>query len=477
MEMSLDEIMQDVTVAGAAGKMGRTISLILAKEMLATKLRVNDPAKEYRLNLLDVDVDALKDLERFIKDGAIAWASRDQGLREVKAMYAEFYGGELPARLALPNKVAEQYAQDIWELIRTDTNPESLMARGKGENRKTTNLVWEVLPENVALKAEELRNYKRICGDDTIFASNTSSIPRDLLAQASGIKDIIILHAYNPAHIQKELEMVKSPSEYVNTTSDELATRLNKKVHESKDKAGFMGNGFFLRMAMFAGEEVDRLINDGMNDYEATYRVNEMTARMIDPMSEFELDGFVGIDICRNILGIMDDNIPGEELKSDFFDRYARAGIIGGQDEKGRAKDCILKYDKKGKIIGVYSFEEGDYVLFADDKDGWYSKAKAEMDAGMPLDGISYRKLAKNKDKDTILQKYFAKIGELAQDGNVVAQMAVRYIKQQEKVREDLVTGPAAAAYKHEDVDGVLQYGFRRIIFPGQTAQWIKGGE
>lgn len=467
MVQDLDDLLQNVSVAGAAGKMGRTIALILGKEMLATKLRVNNPDKEFRLNLLDVDHDALKDLEYYIMDQARVWAKRD-GVN-IRNMYKEFYDGKLPGELISTEGIAERYALDIWDMIRTGTDPEKLI--------KDSNIVWEALPENVALKSEKLRQYKAICGDDTIFASNTSSITRSMLAQASGIEDIVILHAYNPSHIQKEIERVKSPSEYVNTISDELAARLNKKVHDSKDTAGFIGNGFFLRMAMFAGELVDELVDGGMKDYEATYRVNEMTARMIDPMSEFQLDGYVGLDICQNILKIMNDNIEGEELKSDFINRFVDAEMIGGQDEKGRAKDCILKYGKRGKVEGVYSFTEGDYVLFADDKDEWYSKAKADMDAGMPLNGVSYGKLAKATDKNEILADYFASIGKLATEGNEMAQMAVRYIEKQAEIRDALVNGPASAAYSHEDVDGVLQHGFRRIIFPGQTAQWIKRGE
>jgi 3-hydroxyacyl-CoA dehydrogenase len=59
--MTLDERLQDVTVLGAGGKMGSGISLLLAQEMTLQKL--TNENKNYVLNLIDVNSDALTGLQ------------------------------------------------------------------------------------------------------------------------------------------------------------------------------------------------------------------------------------------------------------------------------------------------------------------------------------------------------------------------------------------------------------------------------
>ena len=65
--MNLDERLQDVTVIGAAGKMGSGIGVLIAQEMAKLKLKPENKDKVYRLNLIDVSEQALDGLRAYMK--------------------------------------------------------------------------------------------------------------------------------------------------------------------------------------------------------------------------------------------------------------------------------------------------------------------------------------------------------------------------------------------------------------------------
>ncbi|MDZ7376283.1 MAG: hypothetical protein ONB13_06650 [candidate division KSB1 bacterium] len=60
--MTLDERLTNVSIIGAAGKMGSGIALLLAQEMAFLKLKPENKGKKFRLNLIDANDDALDGL-------------------------------------------------------------------------------------------------------------------------------------------------------------------------------------------------------------------------------------------------------------------------------------------------------------------------------------------------------------------------------------------------------------------------------
>ena len=84
---------------------------------------------------------------------------------------------------------------------------------------------------------------------------------------------------------------------------------------------------------------------------------------LVRPMGIFQLIDYVGVDVCRFIMKVMTEHIPGETLKDDLLDRMAEAGVAGGQLASGAQKDGILKYEK-GRPAGVYDLTNGRNKCF-----------------------------------------------------------------------------------------------------------------
>ncbi|MGB2698559.1 MAG: 3-hydroxyacyl-CoA dehydrogenase family protein, partial [Candidatus Zixiibacteriota bacterium] len=65
--MNFDERIRNVTIIGAAGKMGSGIALLMAGEMAKSKLKPENKNVRFRLNLMDVNDDALDGLMGYLK--------------------------------------------------------------------------------------------------------------------------------------------------------------------------------------------------------------------------------------------------------------------------------------------------------------------------------------------------------------------------------------------------------------------------
>ena len=97
----------------------------------------------------------------------------------------------------------------------------------------------------------------KICKHDTILASNTSSIPIGILAEASGRPEKVVgMHFMNPVPIMKLVEVIRAKSTNDDTfdTIFKLAEDLNKVPVLVNDFPGFVSNRILLPMlneAMF----------------------------------------------------------------------------------------------------------------------------------------------------------------------------------------------------------------------------------
>jgi len=127
-------------------------------------------------------------------------------------------------------------------------------------------------------------------------------------------------------------------------------------VVPSRDVAGFIGNGHFMRDMLHGMAEVERLGRE-MPFPQAVYCVNRVSQDfLVRPMAIFQLSDYVGLDVCQCILKVMDPRLPGEGLKSPLLERMLSLGVKGGQDHDGSQKDGLLSYEK-GRVTGLTYFE------------------------------------------------------------------------------------------------------------------------
>ena len=164
-------------------------------------------------------------------------------------------------------------------------------------------LVVESVVEDLDVKKDLFRQLDRICGEDTILATNTSTLAVVDLAMATGRPDRVLgLHFFNPAPRMPLVELVSA----ITTSDDTLrATRtfaedLGKDPVTVRDSAGFIVNALlfpYLNSAV-------RMLEAGVASRE------DIDTAMIGgcgfPMGPLALLDLVGLDTSLAILNALD---------------------------------------------------------------------------------------------------------------------------------------------------------------------------
>lgn len=190
---------------------------------------------------------------------------------------------------------------------------------------KNCDIIIEAIVENIDIKKRLFSDLGNICEDNTILASNTSSIPIGILAEASGRPTKVVgMHFMNPVPVMKLVEVIRAKSTNDDTfnTTFKLAEDLNKIPVLVNDFPGFVSNRILLPMlneAMFC-------VMEGVAEPEAIDTV--MKLGMSHPMGPLTLADFIGLDTCLAIM---------EVLHRDFDDdKYRPCPLLREMVEQGK---------------------------------------------------------------------------------------------------------------------------------------------
>lgn len=443
---TLDECLKDVAVLGAAGKMGKGISLVLLQEITYTEAVACGKVGtgNYRLHLIDTNEEALEELPHYLKDQLLRFAEKNIGrLREAFASNPELVSNEEMVRAFVEGGLAN--IRPAMSFLRL----------------KKCHMVFEAVAEDLAIKTKVYQSLKESCPPNCYFLSNTSSIPIEEINQCADLDNRVIgFHFYNPPPVQKLVELIsgKHTNSELVSLSEELVKRLKKIVVPSNDIAGFIGNGHFMRDVQYACEKVQELIDQGHECHEALYLVNRVTQDyMIRPMGIFQLLDYVGVDICKRIFQVMTEHTEGKEFGHPLIDQLLSLNVKGGQNTDGSQRNGILQYEK-GAVIGVYDCKTKDYcpVKGAD----WAAKCDEELGA-LPEGHHPWKLLLKDKVRGEKLGTYFQ---HLFEDSSLGARLARDHLLNSKEIAHRLVED--GIAQNVDDVNAVLQNGFYHLYGP-----------
>lgn len=436
--MEYTDRLKKVAVLGAAGKMGSGILLLTALEM--TDLWLQNKKLEMELFALDVSNQGLIGLMKYIED-------QSRRAAEKKTVFLrELYSDR--EDLVENGDIIEAYVSDVRSRIQTSTHLEDVYG---------SSLVFEAIKEDPKLKVSIFRQLNEKGDNKTWFFTNTSSIPiGELDADADLNGKILGFHFYNPPAVQKLVELIPASN-----TSQELvdfakgyAKKLRKVLVQSSDFAGFIGNGHFMRDALFGVNEAVRL-SDQYPLHEAIYLINSITQSwMVRPMGIFQLIDYVGVDVVSYIMKVMNPYLPDEDLHSNLLDDYLNRGIIGGQYSNGAQKDGFLKY-QRGRPVAVYSFDKGEYVDIESFQD------KVENALGKPPEKLNWKDANFHPKKKAFLDGYFKRLSKSDTLGAILSRA---YGSESKRIGELLVSSGVAASI--EDVNKVLETGFYHAYGP-----------
>jgi 3-hydroxybutyryl-CoA dehydrogenase len=175
-------------------------------------------------------------------------------------------------------------------------------------------LVLESIVEDLAAKKELFNELDRICGDHTILATNTSTLPVIEMAMETGRPEKVCgVHFFNPAPMMALVEVVRALTSSDDTIAEAtaFATACGKNPVQVRDQAGFIVNALLFPYLNNAVKLFDAGVAS-RDDIDAA-----MKGGCNFPMGPLELLDLVGLDTSLSIL---------EALYAEFKDpNYAPA--------------------------------------------------------------------------------------------------------------------------------------------------------
>jgi 3-hydroxybutyryl-CoA dehydrogenase len=181
---------------------------------------------------------------------------------------------------------------------------EGLQGTTSFDDLKECDMIIEAVFEDIKVKTEVFMSLDPICKKDTIFASNTSSLPITQMAAHMSRKDKFIgLHFFNPVSVMPLVEVIKTivTDNYVVQTAMDFVTSVNKHPILAKDNAGFIVNllltPYLLDAIRATGEGVA-----SVEDIDAGMKLG-----CNHPMGPLMLADFIGLDVLCNAANILFD--------------------------------------------------------------------------------------------------------------------------------------------------------------------------
>jgi 3-hydroxybutyryl-CoA dehydrogenase len=214
---------------------------------------------------------------------------------------------------------------------------DAIVGRLKGttnlEDLRDCDIIIEAVVEDLAVKNQMWQTLDAVCGPDTIFASNTSSLTiADMAAATKRPERMVGLHFFNPVPVMKLVEVVKTiaTDPAVFDTAFQFARSLGKEPIVCKDNSGFVVN---LLLVPYMMDSI-RALSEGVASIEDIDKGMQLGTGY--PMGPFVLCDFVGLDTLDKIGGIMFEEYKEKRYASPpLLKRMVSLGYFGRKSGKG----------------------------------------------------------------------------------------------------------------------------------------------
>ncbi|MDR4513460.1 3-hydroxyacyl-CoA dehydrogenase/enoyl-CoA hydratase family protein [Nitrosomonas sp.] len=253
------------------------------------------------------------------------------------------------------------------------------------EQLKTCDVVIEAIAERMDWKQALYEKVAPYLGEQTIFASNTSGLSINRLAQAfpEALRHRFCgVHFFNPPRYMHLIELIpceQSDALMLDNLESFLVTYLGKGVIRAKDTPNFIANRigvFSLLATMHHGRESGLAFDE----------VDALTGALIGrPKSAtFRTADVVGLDILAHVIHTMRDTLPDDDWHSyfetpDWLRGLIDEGALGQKTKRG-------VYQKVGKEIQVLDLAENTYRASCGEV---HDELKQQLKYSKPVDRIA----------------------------------------------------------------------------------------
>lgn len=195
------------------------------------------------------------------------------------------------------------------------------------------NIIIESVVEDYDVKKKVFQELDGICGEETIFATNTSSLSVDRLAATTKRpRKFMGLHFFNPPTKMRLVEIVRGSETSQETIeyAERLADEMNKTAVVVKDTPCFIVNRVlmpYLNEAVLtledgtaAAEDIDNAAKLGLNH----------------PMGPLALLDLIGLDVFVRIMNNMYERTDNPKYKpSELAVKMVKEGKLGRKTKEG----------------------------------------------------------------------------------------------------------------------------------------------
>ena len=227
--------------------------------------RIKDvtPAKIKKVAMLGGGVMGSGIVSVLLKNGfeAVLWDINDQAIENGVTAIRKTY--------AYPIKKRKMKSEDLENMLANQFKSTTAL-----EDLKDVDMVIEAVLEDMQIKQDIWKKLEAICGEDTVFATNTSALP--ITEMASTLSDpgrMIGLHFFNPAHRMPLLEIICAEKTSDQTLSTSVAFgRAIKKTpvvvndgpgfYVSRQLGGFFGGATYLTADGVDGAAIETALLD-----------------------------------------------------------------------------------------------------------------------------------------------------------------------------------------------------------------------
>jgi 3-hydroxybutyryl-CoA dehydrogenase len=201
------------------------------------------------------------------------------------------------------------------------------------EGVSNADLVVEAATENSDIKKSIFTQLDQYAPAQCILASNTSSISITQLANATQRPSQVIgMHFMNPVPVMKLVEIINGHATSEATT--EAIVTLTKTIDKIpcvvKDFPGFIANRILMPMI----NEAIIALSEGVSDAATIDQI--MKLGMAHPMGPLQLADYIGLDVCRNIMVIMQEGFQNDKYApSPLLVQLVSEGKLGVKTGQG----------------------------------------------------------------------------------------------------------------------------------------------
>ncbi|HEX2611444.1 MAG TPA: 3-hydroxybutyryl-CoA dehydrogenase [Gemmatimonadales bacterium] len=201
------------------------------------------------------------------------------------------------------------------------------------DSTRDAEIVIEAASESPTVKFSVFEQLDRICGPETILATNTSSISiTEIAARTRRPEQVIGMHFMNPVPVMTLVEVIRGQATSDRTTASvmEMTRELGKTPVEVNDYPGFVSNRVLMPMI----NEAIFCVMEGVASAESIDTV--MKLGMAHPMGPLTLADFIGLDVCLAIMEVLHRGLGDDKYRPcPLLRKMVAAGQLGRKSGRG----------------------------------------------------------------------------------------------------------------------------------------------